>query len=139
MLIAVSICAWSQERKRWLRQCRIPNDLVTPLQMRMQIDRFLHIRTMRCNRVMVAGVRTVTLKAECFRPTLRGRSKIGLSGIRKGFCVNDRLFFWWAAFHLYLSAAVGAVGTVGKRILFFHGFHSPIFCLAGSFINQLSA
>jgi hypothetical protein len=28
---------------------------------------------------MVAGVRTVTLKAECFRPTLRGRSKTGLS------------------------------------------------------------
>jgi len=30
---------------------------------------------MPCNRVMVAGVRTVTVKAECFRPTLRGRSK----------------------------------------------------------------
>ena len=42
-------------------------------------DRFLHIRTMRSNRVMVAGVRTVTLKAECFRPTLRGRSTTGLS------------------------------------------------------------
>jgi hypothetical protein len=25
---------------------------------------------MRCNRVMVAGVSTVTLKAECFRPEL---------------------------------------------------------------------
>ena len=39
------------------------------------IGRVLHIRKMLRNRVMVAGVRTVTLKAECFRPTLRGRSK----------------------------------------------------------------
>jgi len=44
-----------------------------------------------------------------------------------------------AAFHLDLSAAVGAVGTVEKRSLFFHGFHGPVFCLVGSFRNQLCA
>jgi hypothetical protein len=31
-----------------------------------------------------------------------------------------------------LSAAVGAVGTVEKRSLFFHGFHGPVFWLVGS-------
>jgi len=38
-----------------------------------------------------------------------------------------------AAFHLDLLLAVGAVGTVGKRGLFFHGFHSPDFCLEQPF------
>jgi hypothetical protein len=55
------------------------------------------------------------------------------------FCVNDRLLFWVGCFYLDKAAAVGAVGTVGKRSLFFHGFHSPVFCLAGSFVNHLRA
>jgi len=38
-----------------------------------------------------------------------------------------------------MSAAVGAVGTVEKRSLFFHGFHSPDFGVAVSFVNQLQA
>ena len=41
-------------------------------------------------------------------------------------CKRSRLFLVAAFFHLYLLAAVGAVGTVEKRSLFFHGFHSPI-------------
>jgi hypothetical protein len=41
-----------------------------------------------------------------------------------------------AAFHFDLLAAVGAVGTVGKRSLFFHGFHSPVFCVVGSFLDH---
>ncbi len=57
---------------------------------------------------------------------------------RQGFCVNDRLLFLGRCFiHLNLLAAVGAVGTVGKRSLFFHGFHSPVFLfLVHSSINS---
>src|SRR6267143_2042276 len=48
-------------------------------------------------------------------------------------CKRSSGCFWVAALHLNLSAAVGAVGTVGKRSLFFHGFHSPVFWVAVSF------
>jgi len=44
--------------------------------------------------------------------------------------------FGSAAFHLKLTA-VGAVGTAGKRSLFFHGFHSPVFC--SGFIRPAAA
>jgi hypothetical protein len=49
-------------------------------------------------------------------------------------CVNDRCCFWVAAFNHNLIAAVGAVGTVEKRSLFFHGFHSPVLCLRFHFV-----
>jgi hypothetical protein len=49
------------------------------------------------------------------------------------------LFLGSLLFHLNLLAAVGAVGTVEKRSLFFHGFRSPVFCFAGSFVNELRA
>src|SRR5712692_2142842 len=47
-------------------------------------------------------------------------------------CKRSSLVFGSLPFHLNLLAAVGAVGTVGKRSLFFHGFHSPVFRLADS-------
>jgi hypothetical protein len=55
------------------------------------------------------------------------------------FCVNDRLLLGRLLFVLDMSAAVGAVGTVGKRSLFFHGFHGPVFLVAVSFLNRWAA
>ncbi len=49
------------------------------------------------------------------------------------FCVNDRVWFRVARFHHDLLLAAGAVGTVEKRGLFFHGFPSPDPYLAVSF------
>ena len=57
-------------------------------------------------------------------------------------CKRSSLVLGSAAFHLDLSLAAGAVGTVGKRSLFFHGFHSPVFlpgwCRRQSFRAQLA-
>ena len=44
-------------------------------------------------------------------------------------CKRSAFVFGRLLFHLNLLAAVGAVGTVEKRSLFFHGFHSPVLAL----------
>jgi len=49
----------------------------------------------------------------------------GLREASRILCKRSSVILGWLLFHLNIES-VGAVGTVGKRSLFFHGFHSPV-------------